>query len=306
MLFASSNSHNRPWESALTEPQKLPATPQKSEQDRFKFDIVYLVPILASLLVGLGCAYLLAPIQSDAIPVTPIPETTTGAPWLNATYFVVLIAVAATLFYFLIKRRSKRIIKGIVVMALTTASGLLSIIYLYAIFANISYADYIVLPLTAAIIVLFDVAIFKIGGVARDVVVIFLGGALGIFFGKFIPLWSAVLILAFLAIYDVFAVYKGPVGKIAQSSGLEQLQGLSFSFKDIQMGLGDLVFYSMLTGTIFFTFLPNLIPTLASIIGILAGSVITLFMLEKKGIFPGLPFPILLGLTFGLATGFLL
>ena len=306
MLFASSNSYNQAWESNLTEPQKPPATPQKNEQDRFKFDIVYLAPILASLLVGLGCAYLLVPVQSDAIPVTPIPETTAGAPWLNATYFVVLIALAATLFYFLIKRRSKRIIKGLVVVALTTASGLLSIIYLYALFANVSYADYIVFPLTVVITVLFDLAVFKIGGVARDVVVIFMGGALGIFFGKFVPLWSAVLILAFLAIYDVFAVYKGPVGKIAQSSGLDQLQGLSFSFKDIQMGLGDLVFYSMLTGTIFFTFLPNLFPTLASIIGILAGSVITLFMLEKKGIFPGLPFPILLGLSFGLATGFLL
>jgi presenilin-like A22 family membrane protease len=306
MLFASIISYNQPRESALTEPQTQPATPKKNEQDRFKFDIIYLVPILASLLVGLGCAYLLAPVQSDAIPVTPIPETTTGAPWLNATYFVVLIAVAATLFYFLIKRRSKRIIKGLIVVALTTASGLLSIIYLYALFANVSYADYIVLPLTVVVVVLFDLAIFKIGGVARDVVVIFLGGALGIFFGKFVPLWSAVLILAFLAIYDIFAVYKGPVGKIAQSSGLDQLQGLSFSFKDIQMGLGDLVFYSMLTGTIFFTFAPNLIPTLAAIIGILAGSVITLFMLEKKGIFPGLPFPILLGLTFGLATGLLL
>jgi presenilin-like A22 family membrane protease len=183
---------------------------------------------------------------------------------------------------------------------------LLSIIYLYALFANVSNAEYIVLPLTVVITALLDVAIFKVGGVPRDIVVIFMGGALGVFFGKFIPLWSAVLILAFLAIYDVFAVYKGPVGKIAQSSGLEQLQGLSFSFKDIQMGLGDLVFYSMLTGTIFFTFLPNLIPTVASIVGILAGSVITLFMLEKKGMFPGLPFPILLGLAFGLATGFLL
>ena len=39
-------------------------------------------------------------------------------------------------------------------------------------------------------------------------------------------------------------------------------------------------------------------------IGIAAGSIITFFMLEKRGIFPGLPFPILLGLTGGLITGF--
>ena len=154
---------------------------------------------------------------------------------------------------------------------------------------------------------LFDLAIFRLGSIPRNVAVVCIGGALGIFFGFSIPLYSAVLILAFLAVYDVFAVYRGPVGKIAESSaGMDQLQGLSFSFKDIQMGLGDLVFYSMLTGAMFFSFLPSILPTIAAIIGIMAGSIITFFMLEKKGIFPGLPFPIMLGLAGGLITGLLI
>ena len=157
---------------------------------------------------------------------------------------------------------------------------------------------------------LFDLAIFRLGNLVRNVAVVCIGGALGIFFGWAIPLWSAVLILAFLAVYDVFAVYRGPVGKIAQSSGgMDQLQGLSFSFKDIQMGLGDLVFYSMLTGAMFFAFInsasypPGNSSMLISIVGIMAGSIITFFMLEKKGIFPGLPFPIMLGLAGGLIMG---
>jgi len=291
----------------LSEPQpesQKPGLP-KSETDRFKFDIIYLLPILGSLLFGLVCAYILAPVPSESVPVTPIPEEIPGAQWGNALYFVVLIALAATLFYILLKRRSKRIIKGLIVVALTTASLLLSLVYLSALFAYAPSWDFLVIPLAIAITVLFDFVIFRLGRVPRDVVVVCLGGALGIFFGKFIPLWSAVLILVFLAIYDIFAVYKGPLGKIAES-GLDQLQGLSFSFKDIQMGLGDLVFYSMLSGIMFFSFIPNVIPTIAAVIGILVGSIITLFMLEKKGIFPGLPFPILLGLAAGLATGFLL
>jgi presenilin-like A22 family membrane protease len=291
----------------LTEAQPEPQKPglPKSETDRFKFDIIYLLPILGSLLFGLVCAYVLAPVPSESVPVTPIPEEIPGAQWGNALYFVVLIALAATMFYILLKRRSKRIIKGLIVVALTTASLLLSLVYLSALFAYAPSWDFLVIPLAIALTVFFDFVIFRLGRVPRDVVVVCLGGALGIFFGKFIPLWSAVLILVFLAIYDVFAVYKGPVGKIAES-GLDQLQGLSFSFKDIQMGLGDLVFYSMLSGIMFFSFLPNVIPTIAAVIGILVGSIITLFMLEKKGIFPGLPFPILLGLALGLATGFLL
>jgi len=276
-----------------------------TEQDKFKFQIVYLVPILASLIFGLGCAYLLVPQQSEVIPVTPFPENTPSGPFGNAFYFVILVAVAATVFYILIKRRSKRIIKGLITVAMTTASLLLSLVYLSAIFAYFPSWSILVIPLSIAITIMFDLAIFRLGSIPRNVAVVGIGGALGIFFGFSIPLYSAVLILAFLAVYDVIAVYRGPVGKIAQS-GLDELQGLSFAFKDIQMGLGDLVFYSMLTGTMFFSFLPSILPCIISIIGILAGSVMTFFMLERKGIFPGLPFPIMLGLAGGLITGLLI
>ncbi len=283
---------------------------EQDKLDKFRFQIVYLVPILASLVFGLGCAYLLKPQpQSTAIPVTPIPNNTPAAPVGNALYFVVIVAISAALFYLLIKRRSKRIIRGLIVVAMTTASLLLSLVYLNAILNYFPSLDtlLILILLSVAITVLFDFAIFRLGSIPRNVAVVGIGGALGIFFGFSIPLWSAVLILAFLAAYDVFAVYRGPVGKIAQSSGgMDQLQGLSFSFKDIQMGLGDLVFYSMLTGAMFFSFLPSILPCLISIVGIMAGSIITFFMLEKKGIFPGLPFPIMLGLAGGLITGLLI
>lgn len=276
-----------------------------TEQDKFKFHMVHLVPILASLIFGLGCAYLLVPQQTEVIPVAPFPESTPSGPFGNAFYFVILLAVAATVFYILIKRRSKRIIKGIITVAMTTASLLLSMIYLSAVFAYFPRWGILVIPLSIAITISFDLVIFRLGSIARNTAVIFIGGALGIFFGFSIPLYSAVLILAFLAVYDVIAVYRGPVGKIAQT-GLDELQGLSFSFKDIQMGLGDLVFYSMLTGVMLFTFLPNILPYIMSVIGILVGSIITFFMLERKGIFPGLPFPIMLGLAGGLITGLLI
>ncbi len=280
----------------------------KAELDKFRFEIIYLAPILASLLFGLACSYLLIPQQTETIPIAPIPETTPGAPVGNAIYFVVLIAAAATLFYILLKRKNKNIIKGLIVVALTTAALLLSFIYLLALSVYIGIFDdwYVLIAASIIIAVLFDLSIFRFGNLARNIAVICVGGALGMFFGFFIPLWSAVLILAFLAVYDVVAVYKGPVGKIAASSGLDQLQGLSFSFKEIQMGLGDLVFYSMLTGVMVKAFMPNILPTILAVVGILAGSMVTFSLLEKKGIFPGLPFPIMLGLVLGLAAGFLI
>ncbi|MGA2680756.1 MAG: hypothetical protein ABSF44_03030 [Candidatus Bathyarchaeia archaeon] len=277
---------------------------QAKELDRFRFEGVYLIPILASIVFGLGCAYLLKPQQPATIPVTPLPQNTASGSFGNALYFVILVAVAATVFYLLLKRKSRRIIKGLIVVAMTTASLLLSLVYLAAILSYFPSVGFLWIPLSIVITVLVDFAIFRLGSIARNVAVIGIGGALGIFFGFEIQLWTAVLILAFLAVYDVFAVYRGPVGKIAQSAGgLEDLQGLSYDFRDIQMGLGDLVFYSMLTGAMFFSFPSSVLPCLVSVIGILAGSIITFFMLERKGIFPGLPFPILLGLASGLITG---
>jgi presenilin-like A22 family membrane protease len=287
----------------LTRQDKRQQVKMKGMTEKFSAQLVYLVPVLTSLLFGLVCAYLLIAQPLPPVEVTPFHEGTPSAPLGNAFYFVILIGLSATIFYILLKRKSQKIIFALIAVALTTASLLLSIVYLSAIFAYAPALDFLVLPLSILVTVIFDLAIFKLGSKARNAAVVLLGGGLGVFFSAVIPFFSAVLILVFLAVYDVFAVYYGPVGKIAHS-GLDQLQGLSFSFKDVQMGLGDLVFYSMLTGSILLNY-DSLLPYFASLIGILAGSFLTLIMLEKKGIFPGLPFPIVLGLAGGILTSLL-
>jgi presenilin-like A22 family membrane protease len=283
MLLTSCIEHQKFRVSALTE--------------KFNAEVVYLVPILASLLFGLGCAYLLITQQVTIYNVTPFPEENVSGPFGNALYFVIIIAAGATVLYLLLKWKSRKLITFLTAFAMTLASLLVSVIYLSAVFFSVPNSWIYVLILSVVVTVLFDLAIFRMGSKARNTAVICLGGALGMFFGAAIPVLSALLILGFLAIYDVFTVYYGPVGKIAQS-GLDQLKGLSFSFKDIQMGLGDLVFYSMLSGSMLFNF--GWVSCLVSLVGILVGSFLTFLMLEKKGIFPGLPFPILLGLVGGL------
>ncbi|MCW4044497.1 MAG: presenilin [Candidatus Bathyarchaeota archaeon] len=265
--------------------------------EKFDAQIVYLLPVLASLLFGLGCAYLLLVQPAPLVPVTPFPDETTSGPLGNALYFVLIVAVGAAVLYLLVKWKSRKLIIILIASALTAASMLLSVFYFSVLFASVPNAAIIVAALSIAVTLLVDLAIFRFGSNIRNTIVVCLGGALGVFFGVSIPLVSGLLILCFLAVYDIFAVYKGPVGKIAHA-GLEQLKGLSFSFKDIQMGLGDLVFYSMLSASMLFNF--GMLAYAASFAGILAGVFLTFVMLEKKGIFPGLPFPVFLGLAGGL------
>jgi len=263
--------------------------------DTFKIRPIHLVPILASLLFGWLCTFLMRLASSmDIYAVTPFPEGLLGSS-LNALYYVILTAVGASLLYLLLKRKSVKLVTFITGFALTLAVFMLSLIYLYAAFSllSVQYADVVILIMSITITALVDIAVFRTHSRIANIAILLLGGALGAFLGISIPTLSAILILGFLAVYDIFAVYHGPVGKIAHS-GLDQLRGLSFSFKDVQMGLGDLTFYSMLTSRVFAN--SGQVFWLASTTGVMIGVYIAFKMLEKKGMFPGLPFPIALGL----------
>jgi presenilin-like A22 family membrane protease len=261
--------------------------------DAFRAEPIYLAPILTSLIVAVLCASLILTSTMDIYNVTPFPEGFWS--FGNALYFVALAAVGASLLYLLLKRKNFRLVSFITGFAFTIATFMLSVIYLYAAFSvvGLPQVDILVFVLSFAITVAVDFAVFKTRSKASGIAILFLGGALGAFLGISIPPQSTLLILIFLAIYDVFAVYRGPVGKIAHR-GLEQLRGLSFSFKNIQVGLGDLTFYSMLVSGVLVNAGP--IFCTVSITGVLIGAFLALKMLEGRGVFPGLPLPIALGL----------
>lgn len=103
-----------------------------------------------------------------------------------------------------------------------------------------------------------------------------------------------------LAVYDIYAVFAGPLKKIlgtptkAKKVKIDFLPLLIVDFGLVKIGLGDVVFYSMLPAVAFMIFgLQKMFLTLlATNLGIL----ITLYLLRKKGIpLPGLPIPMLLG-----------
>jgi presenilin-like A22 family membrane protease len=265
-----------------------------------------LLPILASLLAGFAFSFLLLLNPIESLPVTPFPETPQGQ-FSNALYFVILIAIAATIFYLLIKWKSRKMISVLIGFAMTAASALLSAFYSISVLSSFPNWEIYVLIITITVTIVFDFAVFKGNETSRNIVVIIIGGALGVFLGWSIPVVSAILILAFLAVYDIIAVYKGPVGKIANSgSGLDQLKGLSFSFKDIQMGLGDLVFYSMLCAVMLLNSdFGGILPYIGALLGVVGGSFITFLILEKRGMFPGLPVPIFLGIVGGFLGAFI-
>jgi presenilin-like A22 family membrane protease len=234
--------------------------------------------------------------------VTPFSEGTFGflGSFANAFYFALLAGVGATVLYILLKRKRQRLVSVITGFALTLAIFMLSMVYLYAALSEfqIPYVDELILAVSVLATAVADYAIFRKQAFS-SLVVLSIGGALGTFLGFSLPTASTILVLSALAVYDMYAVYRGAVGKIVRN-GFDELQGLSFSFKNVQMGLGDLTFYSMLSGHMLLNFGP--VPCLASIVGIMIGCTVSFKMVEKKGVFPGLPLPIFLGLAAGIMT----
>lgn len=269
----------------------------------FKARLVYLAPIIVSLLFGVGCAYLLKMSQIELFEITPFQEESPAGPVGNALYFVVLVSIGALTLFLLLKRRSYRLIVLVTGFALVSAVFLLSTVYFYAF--SLVFASLPTEILVASAVLTTALAGYVVFGTRSklgDFIVLLLGGALGTLLGACIQTLSTVFILCFLAVYDAFAVYRGPVGKIARV-GLDKLRGLSFSFKDVQMGLGDLTFYSMLVGHMLIYF--GVFPCLASIAGVLLGCFLAFKMLERDGIFPGLPIPVFAGLALGFLVAFL-
>lgn len=267
------------------------------EKGTFKARPIYLAPILASLICGFLCAYILEASYTQPPQSVPFPDSPLGSVG-NAFYFVILVAIGATIIFILLRIRRERLVTIVTGAALAAAFFLLSFVYLSAVFSLFSVFNFeAAIAASTFIAGVSCYTILKTHSRLGDVLIVILGGALGAFLGATIPTLSVILILLLLAIYDVYAVYHGVVGKIARD-GIEHLRGLVLSFRDAQIGLGDLAFYSMLSGCMLRNF--GMHSCLAAIVGILSGCFLTFKMLEKRSIFPGLPLPVVFGLSLGL------
>lgn len=269
--------------------------------------------IIANLITSMIAAGLLGIIvflSGSRFYAEPISEEVFGI-WGaigNAILFVVLATVGATFVVLLLKYGRERFLRYILIGAF----GFITIV----IVAYFGYMYVIVFQLVDPYLAtLILIAFIMTAGVAFVMVdsenrlknggLLIFGAAVGAFLGVVLPVWTSVLFLVALAIYDYFSVKKGPIRKIIEltEDDPDKLTALAVSTSEWDIGLGDVAFYGMMTVLALVNY--GFLPTLLTVIGIMAGFLITLKMLEKRGIMAGLPFPVGLGLL-GMVIGFLI
>jgi len=267
----------------------------------FKANLSYLAPIAFTLVATYFFTLLVIMAQVEVVSITFFPEEAAG-PMMNATIFIATMVVAGVAIYIVIRRHLWPVLSLIFRSAVAFVVLTLAIFYQQLLFIVLGGDLSEVALLIYVTSVVFTAAaiygIFKWRGVKQVLVTLLLGGALGAFLGVSIPTTSSLVLLTLLSLYDIVAVYLGPVGKIASEAEPERLKGISFTFREVHMGLGDLVFYSMLASRMLLVY--GVKVWFASSLGILTGVYLGLKVLEKRRMFPGLP----IALAFGLIASF--
>jgi presenilin-like A22 family membrane protease len=272
-------------------------------EEAFKARLAYLIPIAFSLVTS-GLLTLLVSATQVELPSVGFFSEEGAGPFLNGLLFVLAMAAAGTLVLILIRHRSWRFLEIMFAGAFALATYFLTIVYgqafLTVLGAHVNGMTLWVHILGGLSAGVATYSIFISASRVQVFVALVFGAALGAFLGVSTPTLSAIALFILLIMYDVFTVYHGPVGKIASQVEPERLKGVSLTFGKVHMGMGDIVFYSMLVSHMFFVYGVN--SLIASSFGTLIGVYAGLKLLERRSMFPGLPLALALGLLAGLAV----
>jgi presenilin-like A22 family membrane protease len=264
----------------------------------FKATPRQIIPVLVALVLSGILTFGLQASKTQVAAITVFPETPSGAT-LNASIFVVMMAVAATLIYLLVRYKRKRMVKYLITGAMLFVAFFLlnwySELYATQLSPIIDVYGYGWVGLTGLLSVLLLVGLHRGPESTRLLSVTIIGSLTGTFLGASIPTMTAIVLLVALAVYDLISVYRGPIGKIAEMADLEEFKGAVLTVGDLTIGMGDLVFYSMLVSNAMINF--GALAYLGGFAGVLIGSFLGFKMLERREVFPGLPFAICFGLA---------
>jgi presenilin len=259
--------------------------------------IVLLIQLVALLVTNQNDAIYGVIVSSTGPSYAPAGSSAAGSV-LNAA---ILVAFAAGLTFglvWLLRRKMVTSFKLIIFASVAFSSFILTLIT-----ADVFAVDYLPpaleLPVAfgvpSAVVILIAYIIFvKNRPWLSTVVLAFVGLQVGSFFAETLPPWTALALPIAFSIYDIYAVFRGPLKALIGTGSGIALVGMSIKAGEFTLGLGDIVFYTLLPSLAFFQF--GVLQSLYTILAIEVGMVITLYLLSKRRLLPGLPIPMLLGI----------
>lgn len=129
------------------------------------------------------------------------------------------------------------------------------------------------------------------------------GGGSGVILGTVMNPTVSIVLLGALSVFDYLMVNFGYLSLFKDpyyAERIRSLKGLVIDAGDLVIGMGDFIIYAFLISTMFFNL--GIIPAFLSTIGLIVGFALTLTLVERRKVVPGLSIPIALGLGAGLVV----
>src|SRR6266571_331554 len=241
----------------------------ESEERIFKPRPKHLLPVALGLAATGILGYPIANSGAPAAQVTPFAGNDLPSAIPDALIFVLALGASATVMLLMIRRGRMGFIRRMIKGALIIVSFAVTLWYTTSL-----------LPLDFSFLLALSLGVAAL---------------IGVFLGYSIPLITALVLVGALVVYDIVAVFRGPVGALAKTVGAGDLPGAMYSYGELTIGMGDLVFYSLVATIAMLGF--GLVSFFGAAIGILAGTYLGFRALSRFEMFPGLPFSLLLGVA---------
>jgi len=227
------------------------------------------------------------------------PLGTSAAGSAGNTILLVLGIFAMTLVLVWILRQKRLLSFKIVVFGATALSAfsltLITVDSVVVDLFNLSLPTLDVLVSIVPVGLLGYTTFVKRSPIVSGGVLAFLSAEVGSYFATTLPLLTALLFPVAFSLYDIYAVFRGPLRELVSAAPAAALGIISIKAGDFTIGLGDTVFYSMLPSLA--TYQLSAACTASTIIAVDLGMVVTLYLLTRKKMLPGLPVPMLLGVA---------
>jgi presenilin-like A22 family membrane protease len=230
----------------------------------------------------------------------PFGSTVEGA-IANSLPLIASILIFSFFLVFLVKWKKFNLIKAIVTGFLIGSVFSINLILFSTIFPNSKFLPWLITIFLVFLI--FSVSYLKPFPFLSKFLSLFIGAEVAGYFATVLQPPTVFVFPILLAIYDVYAVFAGPLKKILgkpkkarkiSTRKIGFLPLLIVDFDYIKIGLGDVVFYSMLPAVGFI--LHGIARMLLTLLATNFGVFLTLNLLKKKRIpLPGLPIPMIFG-----------
>jgi len=283
-----------------------------------------LLPIIATLSLAIVLS-IIGIVSGIEIEGAPFSETEGGLFFalLNAIFYTLFAIIGITLIYYAIKYGKEKLLKIFFIFCFGFMGVFLIFFFLYlvliisGVIEDIYYILIIIISIVIGLYLSYSLLAKNSSPSVKNAALLLYGSFIGAFLGIVLPTWTAFLLIGILSIYDIIAVFRGPIKKIIEMTENDEDRNLpmdlTYATRNWEIGLGDLAFYSMLsTHTLLlgfrldflieFNLLGAIIPCASTTFGILLGAYITFKLLKKRSLLPGLPISVGLGVAFFLIT----